>query len=215
MAKSLTGLFYELFDNAMESFETAFPGIVSAVNADGTVDVRPSVRNCLKNMQIEPDGVGGEVNEIKGVPVLWPGTAAALVKFELSEGDPVLLVASSRDLRNWKSGGWAAGTTDPRSFCGNDLNDLMALPCRRESHGAESPKTTVKIGRDGSVEIECSEIEIEAERVRVSGELAVGGGVTADGEVTANAKIPASAVKLSTHVHPTAVGPTSPPTPGS
>ena len=35
MPKSLTRLF---FDNATEGFETAFPGCVSAVNADGPSD---------------------------------------------------------------------------------------------------------------------------------------------------------------------------------
>lgn len=100
-----------------------------------------------------PDGKDGKPSEIRGVPVLVPGTASAAVKFELAEGDPVLLVASSRDLRRWrKGGGWDGGTYDPESFAaGNDLNDLMAIPFRRESHGKTEPKTTVTIGRDGEV----------------------------------------------------------------
>lgn len=209
MPKSLTGLFFDLFDNAMEGFETAFPGYVSAVNADGTVDVRPSVRNVLRNMQMEPDGKDGKPAEIRGVPVLMPGTAAAIVKLELTEGDPVLLVASSRDLRRWRKGGWDGGTYDPESFAaGNDLNDLMAIPFRRESHGKTTPKTTVTIGRDGKVTVECREMSIDAENVKVSGELEVGKSVKAGGEVTANAgTLP---VNLSTHTHMTAVGPSDP-----
>jgi hypothetical protein len=39
--------------------------------------------------------------------------------------------------------------------------------------------------------------------------------LTAPGEVVAMAATPATAVKLSTHLHPTGVGPTSPPTPGT
>ncbi len=41
------------------------------------------------------------------------------------------------------------------------------------------------------------------------------GAIEANGEVTAMNAVPAVAVSLSTHLHPTAVGPTSPPTPGS
>jgi hypothetical protein len=41
------------------------------------------------------------------------------------------------------------------------------------------------------------------------------GAITAPGEVTAMAVTPATAVKLSTHLHPTALGPSGSPTPGS
>lgn len=41
------------------------------------------------------------------------------------------------------------------------------------------------------------------------------GNITAPGEVTAKSASPATAVKLSTHTHPTGVGPTSPPTAGT
>lgn len=200
----------ETFDSRMEDFETAVPGVVERVNADGTVDARPSIRNVLKNMQLEPtDPKTGRLRPVQGIPVLWPGTAAAVAKFELAEGDPVLLVASSRDLRTWKEGGWASEDPySPPSFAGNDMNSLLAVPLRLESHGTASPKTTVTIGRDGSVKVECGNVEIDAASVRISGELEVGGSVKADGEVTANAgTLP---VNLSTHAHMTAVGPSDP-----
>lgn len=41
------------------------------------------------------------------------------------------------------------------------------------------------------------------------------GAITAPGEVTAMAVTPATAVKLSTHLHPTPLGPTGSPAPGS
>lgn len=207
------------FEAEMETFETAMPGTVSAVNADGTVDVRPSVRNCLSNMQYEPADSDGKLPAVRSVPVLWPGTAETLVKFELAEGDPVLLVASSRDLREWKEGGWENGGKAyvPKSFSGNDLNDLLAIPVRRESHGSSEPKVKLTVNRDGSVEMECRSVSLKADSLDLSGDLSVGGNssvkgdsevggsVSADGEVTANAKV--MPVNLSTHIHMTAVGP--------
>ncbi len=206
----LVELANETFDSRMEDFETAVPGVVERVNADGTVDARPSIRNVLKNMQLEPaDPKTGRLRPAKGVPVLWPGTAAAVARFELAEGDPVLLVASSRDLRTWKEGGWASDAPySPPSFAGNDMNSLLAVPLRLERHGTASPKTVVTVKRDGSVKVECGKIELDAESVKISGKLEVGKGVRAGGEVTANADtLP---VNLSTHTHVTAVGPSDP-----
>ena len=198
-----------VFDSEMETFETAMPGNVAKVNEGGTVDVRPSIRNCLSNMQLEPTQKDGQLRTIKNVPVLFPGTASAIVKFELQEGDPVLLVASSRDLSEWKAGDWVHGLPcTPRSFAGNDLNSLLAIPVRMESHGDKKPKITVTVKNDGSVRVECGKIEIDAGCVKISGELEVGKGVKAGGEVTANADT--LAVNLSKHTHMTAVGPSDP-----
>lgn len=198
-----------VFDSEMETFETAMPGNVAKVNEGGTVDVRPSIRNCLSNMQLEPTQKDGQLRTIKNVPVLFPGTASAIVKFELQEGDPVLLVASSRDLSEWKAGDWVHGLPcTPRSFAGNDLNSLLAIPVRMESHGDKKPKITVTVKNDGLVRVECGKIEIDAGSVKISGELEVGKGVKAGGEVTANADT--LAVNLSKHTHMTAVGPSDP-----
>ena len=198
-----------VFDSEMETFETAMPGNVAKVNEGGTVDVRPSIRNCLSNMQLEPTQKDGQLRTINNVPVLFPGTASAIVKFELQEGDPVLLVASSRDLSEWKAGDWVHGLPcTPRSFAGNDLNSLLAIPVRMESHGDKNPKITVTVKNDGSVRVECGKIEIDAGSVKISGELEVGKGGKAGGEVTANADT--LAVNLSKHTHMTAVGPSDP-----
>jgi hypothetical protein len=96
-------------------------------------------------MQIEPDGKDGKPLPVEGVPVLWPGTSSAVVKFELAEGDPLLCVASSRDMRTWADGGEDKGPYDPMSFSGNDLNDLIAIPLSR---GSGDRAVSVTIGRD-------------------------------------------------------------------
>ena len=194
MAKSFVNLIKSVIDSYMESFETAFPAVVKKVNGDGTVDVTPSVRNTLKNMQIEPDGEDGKPLAIEGVPVMWPGTAEAIVKCELSAGDPLLCIASSRDLREWIDGGEAKGPYSPKSFSGNDLNDIIAIPMSRGGN----KKVVFDISHDGKV-------EVSADSFTIDGEL----------EVTGDVKImtKTAGITLSSHIHPTSFGPTLPPKP--
>lgn len=193
MPKSYVSIFRQVIDNYMESFETAMPGLIAKVNDNGTVDVTPSIRNCLSNMQLQNGG--GDLEPIPEVPVLWPGTANAVIKMELKKGDPVLLVASSRDLSKWAQGDWGEGPFNPLSFSGNDLNDLVALPMRRPDGAAV--KTTIEIKADGKVNITTNEIEFKAAKLRVTGKI------EADGEITTNAA--GYPVALSGHMHPTAV----------
>lgn len=79
------------------------------------------------------------------------------------------------------------------------------------------------LARVGKTQVEVTENSVHisgAENVKVSvpniefvGDLKVSGNVSANGEVTAKAE--SAPVNLSTHIHPTAVGPTSAPTQGT
>lgn len=79
------------------------------------------------------------------------------------------------------------------------------------------------LARVGKTQVEVTENSVQisgAENVKVSvpniefvGDLKVSGNVSANGEVTAKAE--SAPVNLSTHIHPTAVGPTSAPTQGT
>ena len=199
-------LINSVFDSRMEGFETAFPAVVKKVNDDGTVDVNPSIRNTLKNMQIEPDGKDGKPLAVEGVPVLNIGTSAAIVKFGLAEGDPVLCVSSSRDLRAWIEGGENKGPYDPLSFSGNDLNDLMAIPMSRGGN----KKVTVTISHDGKVSVEAeSDVTITSPNVKIDGELEVTGNVDVGGDVSSEGQMNATdfatqAFSLVNHSHATA-----------
>lgn len=48
-----------------------------------------------------------------------------------------------------------------------------------------------------------------------SGDVTIKGNLLVEGEVTAKSASPSTAVKLSTHLHPTGVGPSGAPTPGT
>lgn len=210
-----TATIRKVIDSYMETFETGFPGTISAVNGDGTIDALPSVRNALTNLQQE--GGGGDVNPMRAIPVLWPGTATAIVRFELSKGDPVWLISGSRDQSVWADGDWADAVKDPfraPSFGGNDLNSLVAIPVRWESHGSGNPKITVTVKKDGKVEIEtAADIAIKAGTLDIEGDLKLTGKIEATGEITAMAGT--TPVNLSTHIHASSAGPTESPTPNT
>lgn len=208
LEKSFIRLTRSVIDSYMEGFETAFPAVVKALNDDGTVDVTPSIRNVLKNMQIEPDGDDEKPLPVLGLPVLYPGTSAAIVKFEMKEGDPVICVSSSRDLRAWVEGGEDKGPFDPKSFSGNDLNDLFAIPMSRGG----KKKVVVEISHDGKVSITADSVSVMAGKVKVDGELEVTGDasfgkkINASGSITSEEKMNAQdfstpTVSLNTHLH--------------
>ena len=170
MANSIAKLLDSFFDNKMEDFETAFPAAIESVNDDGTVNVRPSVRNCLRNMQMEPNMKDGKLMVIKNVPVLWAGTKTVHIEYELDKGDTVLCISSSRDIRNWKKEKWDEAAYDPVSFSGNDLLNLLAIPFRRVQ---ESATTVINIDREGNVTVKASEVTLDAENVKITGKLDV------------------------------------------
>jgi hypothetical protein len=72
--------------------------------------------------------------------------------------------------------------------------------------GGDPKEPAAALWPDGS---SCSEIAIKAPTVTIDGDLFV------TGEVTAMSAIPGAQITLSHHLHPTAMGPTSIPTPGS
>lgn len=71
-----------------------------------------------------------------------------------------------------------------------------------------SKDSYLKMKADGTIEIVSKN-----KKITFDGDLEVSGKIEAEKEISANAKT--APVNLSTHVHPTAVGPTSPPTPGT
>jgi hypothetical protein len=72
----------------------------------------------------------------------------------------------------------------------------------------ENAEGTIKLEPDGT-------IDLNGFRIAPNGDVTAPGTITASGEVSAMAATPATAVKLSTHLHPTGTGPSGPPQPGT
>lgn len=77
----------------------------------------------------------------------------------------------------------------------------------RSVDGAAGAEIWIK--RDGAIEITVA----SGGKVRITGDVEITGELKATGEVTAMSTGPG--VKLSTHTHPTGVGPSGPPQPGT
>lgn len=189
MANSIAKLLDSFFDNKMEDFETDFPAAIESVNDEGTVNVHPSVRNRLRNMQMEPNMKDRKHIVIKNVPVLWAGTKTVHIEYELDQGDTVLCISSSRDIRNWKKEKWDEAAYDLVSFSGNDLLNLLAILFRRIQ---ESATTVISIDREGNVTVKMNEVTLDAENVKITGKLAVDGDISSAGNIASDGEIEAS-----------------------
>lgn len=197
-----------------ENMETALPGVITRVNKDGTVSVRPVIR------KIEPNGIFDLVNpEIPNVPLMKLGGANAEFSFPSKEGDQVLLVAFSRDSSEWKR----SDDDDivPSACSGLTINDFVAIPIvKRSKDGAAK----IRVTEDGDIvfspaeerfvisdsPIICKKSIMTYESVLAVKDIAAACAKSpSDATVT---DLPA-AIHLSNHIHSTVVGPSAPTTP--
>lgn len=196
----------------LDNMETALPGVITKVNKDGTVFVRPVIR------KIEPNGVFDIVNlEIPNVPLMKLGGANAEFSFSSNEGDQVLLVAFSRDASEWKR----SDDDDivPTACSGLTMNDVVAIPVVKSTKDGAAK---IRVTDDGDIEMEpkAGRRVVAVSDLICKGNLMAHGNVLAVKDVGAGcAQLPDDSVvdvpvayHLSNHTQSTAVGPTSAPT---
>lgn len=105
---------------------TCLPGYVLAYDrTTQTCDVQPAVRGRVQ----AADGVVSEIDlpALKGVPVAFPSGASFSLTFDLTVGDPVVVMFAERAIDVWKGNQPATivGVQEPRRF---DLSDAYAIP---------------------------------------------------------------------------------------
>lgn len=204
----------EIISRRLNSIETAIPATVTEVAKDGTLTVVPLIR------KVTVDGIVDTANlAIGGVRPFVIGNSSASVDIEIGKGAQVLLVSLSRHAREWLNTSSDDPVT-PRSSNGNMLNDIVALPLFRgdRTNGSASK---IMLGEDGTVEVtskygqtlrfeEDGSIAFNpkpGKKVKIAGDLEVGGNVESSGDVTANASVPLAAVSLVSHTHNYLAGP--------
>gem|GEM_PF-6419773 len=95
------------------------------------------------------------------------------------------------------------------AFASRDNRNQLALAVGEVMvRGFGANAATVLLKPDGTAVVTSSAVQF-------TGDVQVDGDLTVDGEVSANAALPATEVKLSTHIHQHPMGPTSSPTPGT
>lgn len=190
-----------------ESVETVIPGVITTVNGDGTVNCRPVIRKVLSNGVFDLENPS-----IEGIPLMKIGGGNAEFSFPSKVGDHVLLVAFSRDSGKWKKD--EGDDIVPSSCSGFSLNDLVAVPIVRDT---EKCSAKIRVTEEGDIVL----APASGRKIISEADLCVKGKVLATDDVSAKCTeaagtfIDAMAVHLSSHIHSTAAGPSSPPTPGS
>ncbi len=172
-----------IVNSRLSTVYTALPAVVESFK-NGKATVKPAVSIA-----------GSDKLPVLGdVPVMFPSSKTAGIVFEVSKGDPVLLVFATSSLDEWlQSNGTDTDTDDPRRF---DLTDAIAIPGLFPFGNAPELSAT-----DGCV----MNYEDTTITIKKSGDIVLGG-------KSAKALVTDTFVDLfNTHTHPT----TSPGSPTS
>lgn len=175
---------------------TSLPATVSEYDA-GThrAKVIPSVRLLMDN------GMPVELPELLDVPVIFPAAKSFDLEFPLDKGDGVLLLFAESDIASWKTG---ADPATPDTASRFSLDASVAIP----GLVSKPQKGAARIYVDGE-----GILHWEAKKVVFDAQLVVNKALIVRDDVYVGPAPTGPGVSLKNHVHPTAVGPSSPPGP--
>lgn len=199
----------------MFEVHTSMPGQVVAVHADAKskrqfVDVRPCLRRALEGDEDSLEAfVEEELPILPRVPVGFPQGGGFFASFPLQPGDFVYVIFAERSLDRFiatarKRRAAAISTGDVGT---HTLDGAFALP------NGPAPAAELLEGVSGTDLVIGHVSGSPLLSMAASGNVTLAGNLLVTGEVTA--KSASTPVSLSTHQHPTAMGPSGPPTPGT
>lgn len=140
------------------SLYVAFPAIVNTINANGTVNVQPAIRERV----VDADNVirYQDYPIIPNVPVVFPSTNSAFISMPISYGDECLVVITDQSFDNW----WLyGGLQNPIEQRRHNLTDAFAIfGIRNNTHPLPFSSTLKLYGPNGSI------IDLGAEKVSVT-----------------------------------------------
>jgi len=188
------------FTRQMEGVHTALPAIIDTYDASKRIaKVIPALYFRSSN------GAMVEQKPIENVPVLFMSTAKWEMVAPLEKGDTGLLICSEQSIGNWLNGdGKQVAPEDATRF---SLHDSIFIP------GLFPTKKTPEAHEGLWMRFGESSVNILESEIRVKGNLIIEGNVECSQEVTAMSAV--TPVKLSTHIHGTGTGPSTPPQPGA
>jgi len=116
----LEGLLRRQIGAAIKGLRVAFPAAITAVQADQTVSVQPS-------LQVRYAGrPPSDMPIMQDVPVIMPQGATYRASWPLAVGDTGLVLVADRSLDAWLAG--AGGVVDPLDTRAHHLADALFLP---------------------------------------------------------------------------------------
>lgn len=181
----------------MKEIHTATVGLVQKWNQlKQTIEVQPAImRKREDEDEAKPLGL------ITDVRVIFPGSGDYWATFDITPGDPVLLIIPERSLDVWLNQG---GIVDPKSSRSFSMSDALAIPGVLDDLSIIPGLETLNGGfyirkKDGTKYIKLGDLGAE-----VLGDLNVIGNITATGNIsTATGDVIAGGVSLKSHTHPT------------
>jgi hypothetical protein len=204
---------------ALEGFAfglwTAMVGIVSQVNANGTVSVEPAIQANVSDSK----GVVTQQNIalLVDVPVVYMGGGNMVATFPIAIGDEALVVFASRCIDAWFQSGGVQPQAEPRH---HSMSDSFALvgPRSLARKLANVSTTTAQFRTvDGATYVEVAGsniVNIVASggvnitgplnvngAVSITGNAAITGDITGTGKVTAQGEVTGNNIPLSQHLH--------------
>lgn len=112
----------QLKDNVAFDIKVAFPAIVNKVNADGTVDIQPAIRDRVKNLNNQFEYI--QLPVIPNVPVCFPSGGGYSISMPVAIGDECLAVICDSSFDYW----WLyGGIQNPVEIRRHDLTDAIAI----------------------------------------------------------------------------------------
>ena len=185
------------FEQAMTGVHTSLLGEVVDYNETShRAKVKPSVLMLMGN------GIQIELPELLEVPVLFPSAKSFDLEFPLEKGDKVMLVFQEQDISSWKK-----GDKDPSSETASrfSLDSAIAVPGLFPE--PQKGKARICVDKNGV-------ITWSAKKIVFDGQIVVHKDLIVRGDVFVGAGV-GPGVSMNQHVHPTAVGPSSAPTPAT
>lgn len=191
----------------LQDLHTAIPAQVVEYDPERqTIVAQPMVKRTIETID------GGELVEqlptIPDVPVAFPRSETMFLTFPLAPGDAVMLVFSMRSIDTYLSG-TGDQPVDPVDFRIHDITDAVAYPGVPPLQRAirDIDTTNLVLGNDnGGLQLHVTPNGTLEIRVDGSAESAA-----ALGDVLKSWWDSGPKVWLETHVHPTGVGPSGPP----
>ncbi len=117
---SLQTLLKTAFDHEISNIHTALPGQITKYNSKlQKAEVMPNIQKKYYNGKVI------DMPVITNVPIVFPRSSEAFIKFPLKKDDGVLLIFSERALERWLSLG---GIVEPGSNRKFDISDCIAIP---------------------------------------------------------------------------------------
>jgi hypothetical protein len=138
-----------IVQSTTSEWQTCLPGRIETYDAGaGVCSVLPLVKRKGKASEATSRPV------LTGVPVMWPGSGGAQLRWPLAAGDECVIMFASADTSGWRRSGGEADPASERRFA---LSDAVVLPLGRQGG---TPDVIIEVQAGGKLRIANGSVEL-------------------------------------------------------